>query len=371
MAPASRFCRCGAQGVVTVSWNGSNVTSSLRAERDALRVTADLLDRRLAQGVGRRAQVEGEADAAGNDIACARRRLDASDGGDHVVGGIVLCNAFDREHDLGRSGQCVMPHRHRHRSGMPGLAEHHDPYPALTDDARDHAERKILGLQHGSLLDMQFDICRGVLACVSGLRDIGDILAVGFDRLRQRHAIAVGKSERRLVEYPGTRRRGRECRAETRSLFVAEGQDIDRERKLGLSGRQMLDGENSRHHAKRTVIAAGIDHGVDMRSDQQAAIAARALRPPVPAHGPECIFRHRHSAVFHPARDAVGGAAMFRGQEQADQPVGIRRDRAKLGQHCFGARADRRVPCRGRVRNHRCARIHCPSVSRSASVITV
>ena len=47
---------------------------------------------------------------------------------------------------------------------MTGLAEHHDPHPALTDDAGDHAERKVLGLQHRSLLDMHFDIGRRFVA---------------------------------------------------------------------------------------------------------------------------------------------------------------------------------------------------------------
>ena len=124
----------------------------------------------------------------------------------------------------------------------------------------------------------------------------------------------------------------------------------------------MIDRQNAGDHAERAVVFAGVDHGVDVRADQQPPALAEAA-----AHGAERVLAHRHAGVAHPFRDEIGGAAMLGRQKQPHQPVRLGRDRAELGEHRLGARAERlRVE-----RAHFEPFTQRPSVSRSSSVMPV
>ena len=69
---------------------------------------------------------------------------------------------------------------------------------------------------------------------------------------------------------------------------------------------EMLGRENAGDHAERAVIFAGIDHGVDVRADQQALAAARrAARAPCRARPRTPQARPRASS----AATQIGGAA--------------------------------------------------------------
>ena len=100
----------------------------------------------------------------------------------------------------------------------------------------------------------------------------------------------------------------------------------------------MLRRQNARDHAERAVILAGIDHGVDVRADQQALPARASSRPrTVPSASSETV----KARLAHPVGDAIGGAAMLRREEQPHQPVRLGRDRAERIDHRLGARAER------------------------------
>ena len=92
-----------------------------------------------------------------------------------------------------------------------------------------------------------------------------------------------------------------------------------------------------------------------------------------PRNGTERVLRHRHAGIAHPACDQIGGLAVFRAQEQADQPLWLGRDFAKLRKHRLGACAqacnvEGEIGCGG---HRQCARSQRPICSRSSSVIWV
>src|SRR5882724_8164751 len=71
------------------------------------------------------------------------------------------------------------------------------------------------------------------------------------------------------LEDPGAgQRRGERC-GKTRAFFIAERQHVDAERQPTPGAREMPDCQNARDDAERAVIHAGIDHGIDVRTDQQ------------------------------------------------------------------------------------------------------
>ena len=67
---------------------------------------------------------------------------------------------------------------------------------------------------------------------------------------------------------------------EAHALFVGEGGDRDRTRRLEARGAQRLDRLEARQHAVAAVVDAGVDDGVDMRADQdRRGIGALAAAP--------------------------------------------------------------------------------------------
>ena len=128
--------------------------------------------------------------------------------------------------------------------------------------------------------------------------------------------------------------------------------------------------EDTGHDAQSAVITAGVDHRVDVRADQQRAVE------PLPDKCPRTV-PSASSLTSSPASriqvgNEIGGASMFWGQEQTDQPVRLGRNFAKRGDHRFGPRAqvgniERRCP----AGIHFCAAIQAPILSRSSWVMPV
>jgi len=59
------------------------------------------------------------------------------------------------------------------------------------------------------------------------------------------------------------------------------------------------------------------------------------------AQGAERVLAHNQSRLAHPFRSQIGGAAMLCRQKQPYRPMRLGRDRRKLPDHGFGARAQR------------------------------
>ena len=277
------------------------------------------------------AQIDGEHHAARDDVAGARLGLDDADGRHHAV--LRAADPLRRQHHFRAAGERVAPHGHRHGAGVARFAGDDDAPAALPDDAGDHAERLVFGFQPRPLLDMHLDIAERFAAFVRRLRNVGGVLAVGLERVGKGHAIAVGERERLGLEHAGASRRRRQRRGKARAFLVAEGQHVDRQRRLAA---EMPDRENARDHAERAVVVAAVHHAVEMRADQQPRPLAHA-----PAHRSERVFRHAQARRAHPLRRQIRGAAMLGRQKQPHQAVRLGRNRRQLLDHRLGARAER------------------------------
>ncbi len=186
---ASASCIAGAQCAVAISWNGSMETVRPRAlaMRDASAANRPVASTRNASVSDRRSTVN--STRPGMMLTAPGDRLDAADGADHAVLGMLARDFFQRQRHLGRAGIGIATEIHRHGAGVPGLAGHGDAEPDLADDAGDDAERLALGLQHRPLLDMHLDVARGILGPVGGGGNIVRIFAVGPQRIGERHAV--------------------------------------------------------------------------------------------------------------------------------------------------------------------------------------
>jgi hypothetical protein len=168
-------------------------------EGNAMRFIFELRHRGMAKSVFHATQIDREIDASGNDIGGAWFGLDAADGCHHVIA--CKRETLGRQRHLGGARQRIAPQGHRHSAGMARLSGDGDAKAALPNNTGDHAERLVFGLQKRPLFDMDLDVGRGIGARVGGLRNVFDVLAIGFQRLGKGDAVAIGELESFALEY--------------------------------------------------------------------------------------------------------------------------------------------------------------------------
>jgi hypothetical protein len=158
------------------------------------------------------------------------------------------------------------------RGGKPPVA----PYPG------DDPDGKLLGFEHGSLLDVHFQECgdlRLVEIWLPRPQSIG-IPAAGAQMLRQRPA---GIHARFLL--PDLRpdlaercRAAEERRGEPDTFFRSDPHDRDVTARLESAFLQRLDGDQPGDYPCRAVEIASIPDGIEVRSDDDPGSAAIAAR---------------------------------------------------------------------------------------------
>src|SRR5262249_26420758 len=136
----------------------------------------------------------------------------------------------------------------------------------------------------------------------------------------------------------------------------------------GAARGKLAHRENAGHDPERAVIFAGVDHGIDMRTNQQALFL---VRPPMPAQGAKRVLAHGHAGLSHPACDQVGRTAMLGTEIQPDQPLRFGGNRPQFRQHRLGARAERYDVGRALLSHRQWALSQRPSCARSSSVMLV
>ena len=109
------------------------------------------------------ADVEDEDHVAGDHIAGARRDGHAADGGDDLASGLAR-KPLTQQHRLRGTGERIAAQHHRHRAGVARFAQKLDVEIGLPDDRGHHAERLVARFQHRPLLDVDFDVGRGLIA---------------------------------------------------------------------------------------------------------------------------------------------------------------------------------------------------------------
>ena len=112
---------------------------------------------------------------------------------------------------------------------------------------------------------------------------------------------------------------------EAHALLVAEGEHLEREGQRDAAGAHLLDRDDAGDDAEVAVVAAGVDDGVDVRTDEQALAAVRPCRPGRAAVRAWCR-RHpcaRPGRPAHPVADEVGGALVLGRQVEAREAARV------------------------------------------------
>ena len=108
--------------------------------------------------------------------------------------------------------------------------------------------------------------------------------------------------------------RGRKAHA----LLVGESNDLDRERQPPPAPVQIGDAGNRCEQSERAVPFAGVAHGVVMRAQHQARQAG-TIAFITAADISDRIEMRGHAGLAHPAKNEIGGDAVFGGQENPRQ----------------------------------------------------
>ena len=161
-------------------------------------------------------------------------------------------------------------------------------------------------------------------------------------RIAKGDAIEVGHREPLKIEGAGTSGGRGERRLEARAFLVAERKHVNAERHPPASAREVVDRENPGNHAERSVVHAGVDHGVDVRADEQTTRLRIGAFPlvrgaPASAHGAERVLGDAKARLAHPGYDQIGGAAVLGRKKQAHEPVGLGGDAREFVDHRLGA----------------------------------
>ena len=108
------------------------------------------------------------------------------------------------------------------------------------------------------------------------------------------------------IEVPRHGRGAGQGRGEARPLFVSECHKLDAERRQRLHPLQRVDGEDRNDDTERAVVAAGIDHRVDVRAKNEIG----RLPDPSP-YVADLILEYFESDLAHPLRDKIRRTAML------------------------------------------------------------
>ena len=167
----------------------------------------------------RRARVDDEAHAAGNDVHAARLDLQAADGGHGAVDG----NGYvpDAQDLRRRRDEGVRTSFHRRRAGVAGAALEVADAALVADDARDDAERRARLREARALLVVELEPCAG-----------------------QATSLAPGAT------------------ADAAALLLAEGHD----RQGAPSATEPFERLDAGDHSERAVVAAALWDRVEMRA---------------------------------------------------------------------------------------------------------
>ena len=210
---------------------------------------------------------------------------------------------LDRDHDLRRPAQRVAAKLRRCVAGVPGLSGDLDEPTALTGDRRDDAERQLLGLENRSLLDVDLEVAQ------QAVRDRREPASrPGSPPMAWIAPASVSPSSETISssassKIPAYARLARYEALKRKPLLVREGDELERERELVLA--HALSGCGADEHPERPVVAPGVAHRVDVRSDHERRRAGGAPPSDDRADG---VSVDGHARRLEPAGDGVEGA---------------------------------------------------------------
>ena len=168
---------------------------------------------------------------------------------------------------------------------MRGAPRKREPRPRLACDRADHAERRTIRLQHGSLLDVHFGVRQHFAAFSTRGFDvanpgIAERDACGIDAVKV--AGRQSSSKRAAAEIG---------RLKARPFFIGEADNFEVKRQRGASPSQLLDRGERNQHTEWAVVFSRVAYGIEVRAEEER-FRFRVRRRPAPDQVKHCILAH-------------------------------------------------------------------------------
>ena len=208
----------------------------------------------------RRSRVDREGDLTWDNGSLVGGNDDPADGR-HAGAAHAMRRIDHAADDLGRAGHGVPSQIHRGRAGVVGATLQRDQVLAVAGDPVDDADRDVLSLQMGTLLDVQLDERLDVVA--TRFLDPGGIESHIAHGLRHRHTVVTAQPPRFLRRNPSDDRpRPPEVRGRESGRFLLDQRDDpDRLPRLPMALAQCRHRERfrRRRRARRQNVRRGFD----------------------------------------------------------------------------------------------------------------
>ena len=232
---------------------------------DLVELTGQGVPHAIALTVELAAQVEGELHLARHDVHAAGEGFEAADGADDVVLGAA--ESLDGEGTFACPEKRVAAHVVGGSAGVPGLPFDREEKAARTGDRGDDGERLASAVELGPLFDMRLEVSDELVGPASRLADAARVEPELQERLTKRRAVGVGEAPPFVAPHAPHSGGSEQGRAEPGSLFVPEGDDLQREAEsrppllVGAHTQQAHDLQGH-EHAEHAVEATGVRNGV-------------------------------------------------------------------------------------------------------------
>src|ERR1043166_7878382 len=203
------------------------------------------------------ANIEREADFAGNHVAGSWMNLDGANGRDEARDAAGL--RLDCDHPFGGGGKSVVARVHRSGAGMIRMSDERNRQARLADDGFDGSEGQIEAFEDRPLFDVKFEIGKDIVTNLCKWK-LGWVEAEILDCLADRDAIGISPIKEVLVVIADEGTATNERRGKANAFFFGEGDKFDGERQeLAVKLFKKRDGKKN---SERAIEGAGIWHGV-------------------------------------------------------------------------------------------------------------
>src|SRR5262249_38637996 len=209
------------------------------------------------------AQPKARYDFARDDVVGAGKGLNLADGAD-LAARHARHHAIDGFDVFGRREQRVAPLVHRRRARVIGEAfDRHVP-PVDADDAFDHADVDLLGMQYAALFDVQLKVSRDVAGLTNHAGELISVAADELDAFANGLAAVCDQVQLFLGQADGDG-----VAADGPAFFVLKDDYFERMSQRDIVLGQRLGHFDCAHRADVAVVIAAFGHGVNVRADDQ------------------------------------------------------------------------------------------------------
>ena len=199
---------------------------------------------------------------------------------------------------------------HRGCAGVVGVAVEVDLHSGLSGDCLDHGDRLSLGIEHGTLFDMKFEIRHRKFAEMS-FRKLGYVQPKFCDCLPERHTRCIAQLQQVRSQLTRSGQAAQKWLCEAHPLLLAESDHLNREWQVFVSGG--MREFNSKDHPEWPIESACINHRIQVGADQQSR---QIFGPQQSADISDCIGPKLQSGFLHPAAHQRVGLPRCGGKKQ-------------------------------------------------------